>query len=82
MDLKGEGLLLASGDGEAVEATAPVCASSPVLTNGLVLLYGLGEGVSVLDAGAISPVVAYAPVDAPISANPIMAVSVSSLRMP
>ena len=82
MDLKGEGLLLASGDGVAVGAAAPACASPPVLSNGLTLLYGLGEGVSVVGEGAVSPVVAYAPVDAPISASPTMAVSVISLRMP
>ena len=82
MDLNGEGLLLASGDGDAVGAAVPASASLPVLSNGLALLYGLGEGVCVVGEGAVSPVVAYAPVDTPISANPTMAVNVISLRMP
>ena len=80
--LNGEGLLLANGDGEAVGAAAPACAPLPARSNGLALLSGLGEGDSVADAGVMSPVVAYAPVDAPISASPTMAVNVISLRMP
>ncbi|MDT7512052.1 hypothetical protein QRX46_01215 [Bifidobacterium sp. H1HS10N] len=82
MDLNGEGLSLASGDGDAVGAAAPASAPLPARSNGLALLSGLGEGDSVADAGVMSPVVAYAPVDAPISASPIMAVNVTSLRMP
>ena len=84
--LSGEGLPLASGDGQAVGVRALASAALP----GPMLLYCPGEGapssavplLPAVGAGAISSVDAYAPVDAPTSASPTIAVNAISLRMP
>ncbi|WP_232339453.1 hypothetical protein [Bifidobacterium polysaccharolyticum] len=73
MDLNGEGLLLASGDGDAVGIIARAC--SPVLSNEFALL------LPAVGVGAMSSVFAYAPVEATTSASPIIAVKVNSLRV-